>query len=29
MNNPNLECEEDIQEDESNDYENKNLVWWN
>jgi len=26
MNNPNLECEEDIEE---NDYENKNLVWWN
>jgi hypothetical protein len=30
MNNINLPCEdEDIHQDVPNDYENKNLVWWN
>ena len=32
MNNINLQCEdeyEDIYQDIPNDYENKNLVWWN
>jgi len=27
--NINIECEEEDIDDESNDYENKNLVWWN
>jgi len=27
--NINIECEEEYEDDVPNDYENKNLVWWN
>jgi len=29
MNNINIECEEEHEDDVPNDYENKNLVYWN
>ncbi len=29
MSNTNIELEDDSHQDEPNDYENKNLVWWN